>query len=234
MPFLFVDYDHASGGEYFCSCLSQTPQAKPLKFDKFESGRTKVQDVFGQEFLKIIPKISKIKVPPDTEKFTIVPSHRHTALAKQLLKNIKSIRIQRPVEEKYYKFLKYQQINKVLLATEPTDAYFIGFLKILSEQYNNKSFLSKVNRSMDNLSLTLLAQNIEPTEDNRQQYLNNLRVFKIKPEPNFDYDLIIPYDRLFNDPESIAIDLQKYFELEVDINLLKKYQNDFEQYQTQT
>lgn len=231
MPFLFVDYDHATGGEYFCTCLSQTPQAEPLKFDKFESGRTKVQDVFDQEFLKITPDINKIKVPPDTEKFTIVPSHRHTALANQLLKNIKSIRIQRPIEEQYYKFLRYQQINKVLLATEPTDGYFIGLLKSLSEQYNNKSFLSKVNRSMDNLSLTLLAQNIEPTEDNRQQYLNKLQIFKTMTEPNFDYDLTIPYDRLFNDPESIAADLQKHFALEVDINLLKKYQNDFKQYQ---
>jgi hypothetical protein len=233
MPFLFVDYDQGGGGEYFCNCLSQAPQSEPLISSKFDSGRTKIRDVFGQEFLKPRPN-TNINIPLTSEKYIIVPSHRHTDIARQLLKNIKSIRIQYPVEQEYFNFLKQQQINKVLLAVEPTDTYFIGTLKMLSESFGNTDFLHKVNKSMDNLSLLLSAQNIEPTDENRQKYLKELTVFRVVPEPDFTYDLTISYERLFNDPESIAQDLQKCFGIDVDPELLKKYQNDFKQYQAQT
>ena len=233
MPFLFVDYDQGGGGEYLCSCLSQAPQAEKLYFHTFDSGRTKIQDVFDQEFLKPNPS-ADLKMPPLSEKYLIVPTHRHTSLAKKLLKNISSIRIQYPINEHYFNYLKHQQINKVLLCSEPTDFYFLGFLKILKEQYNNTVFLSKVSRSMDNLSLILLAKNIEPTEENKKQYLDDLKIFKTFLEPEFDYDLIIPYEKLCSDSESVANDIQKHFNIEVDVKLLKKYQENFEQYQTQT
>jgi hypothetical protein len=233
MTYLFVDYNQGGGGEYLCSCLSQAPQCKTLNFHTFDSGRTKVQDVFNQEFLKPNPS-TNLKIPPPSKKYLIVPTHRHTALAKKILKDIRSIRIQYPTQEYYFDYLKHQQINKVLLATEPTDFYFLGFLKILSEQYNNTNFLSRVNRSMDNLSLTLLAKNIEPTEEHRKQYLTNLQKFKIIPEPKFDYDLIIPYEKLCCQPELVADNIQQCFNIAVDVALLKKYQENFEQYQAQT
>ena len=233
MPFLFVDYDQGGGGEYLCSCLSQAPESEKLHFHIFDSGRTKIQDVFDQEFLKPNPS-TDLKIPPSGEKYLIVPAHRHTALAKKLLNNVCSIRIQYPTDEYYFDYLKHQQINKVLLCCEPTDFYFLGLLKILSEQYNNTGFLSKVNRSMDNLSLTLLAKNIEPTEENRKQYLADLQIFKPIAEPDFDYDLIIPYEKLYSDPEAVAANIQQQFDIAVDVTLLKKYQENFEQYQAQT
>ena len=233
MPFLFVDYDQGGGGEYLCSCLSQAPESEKLHFHTFDSGRTKIQDVFDQEFLKPTPS-TDLDIPPLGEKYLIVPSHRQTALAKKLLNNIRSIRIQYPTHKHYFDYLKHQQINKVLLCQEPTDFYFLGLLKILSQQHNNTGFLSKVNRSMDNLSLTLLAKNIEPTEENRKQYLSNLQIFKPVAEPDFDYDLTIPYEKLCSDPEAVAVDIQQQFDIAVDAKLLKKYQENFEQYQAQT
>jgi hypothetical protein len=240
MPFLFVDYDHGAGGEYFCSCLSQAPEAEPLEFVKFDSGRTKIRDVFNQEFIKETPNLD-IKLPTVGPKYNIVPSHRNTALAKQILTQICSVRIQRPVEGHYYKFFKHQQITKVLLANEPTDSYFFGMLKILAQKYNNTDFLSRVTRSMDNLSLTLLAQGIEPTDANRQQYIedkfksyvsDSTEVPDVR-EPDFKYDLTIPYETLFTDSKSIVDDLQQSFGITVDINLLTKYRKDFELYQAQ-
>ena len=233
MPFLFVDYDQGSGGEYFCSCLGQSPQSEILEFKKFDSGRTKVRDVFGQEFLKPTPS-PDTKILSDTAKYTIVPTHQHTNLAKELFGDIRSIRIKHPGNNVYFKFLKHQQITKTLLATEPTGAYFLGFLKILSQEYNNTNFLSKVHRSMDNLSLILIAQGLDPTEENRQNYITKLKIFDPEPEPNFEYDLTIEYEALFCNPESIVDQLTQCFGLEVDLALLKKYQTDFEQYQTHT
>jgi hypothetical protein len=233
MPFLFVDYDQGGGGEYLCSCLSQAPESEKLHFHTFDSGRTKIQDVFDQEFLKPNPS-TNLKIPPSGEKYLIVPTHRHTDLAEKLLTSIRSIRIQYPTDEYYFNYLKHHQINKVLLCCEPTDFYFLGLLKILSEQNNNTDFLSKINRTMDNLSLILLSKNIEPTEENREQYLTNLRMFKPIPEPKFNYDLIIPYEKLCSNPSAVAVDIQQQFNIAVDVKLLKKYQDNFEQYQTQT
>ena len=235
MTFLFVDYEQGAGGEYFCVSLSQSPQSEKLKFTEFNSGRTKVQDVFNQEFLKLEECLSlDIKIPSTGTKYNIVPTHRNTKLAKDLLKNIKSIRIQYPANNAYFKFLKQQQLNKVLLVSEPNDGYFLGFLKILARQYNNTSFLSKVDKSMDNLSLILLAQGIEPTDENRQNHITKLATFKILPEPEFNYDLTIPYETLFTDAKWIVDELQQKFGIDVDIAFLKKYKYDFEKYQTQT
>lgn len=234
MPFLFVDYDHGSGGEYLCSCVSLAPEAEPLRFYNFDTGRTKVRDVFNQEFLKPVPS-RNLKIPNLVgDKYLIVPTHRHTSLAKQLLTDVRSIRIQYPTSKYYFDYLKNQQINKVLLQQEPTGFYFLGLLKILSKQYNNTCFLSKVNKSMDNLTLTLLAQNIQPTEENRKRYLENLKIFRPIPEPNFNYDLIIPYEKLCSDPQAVAVDIQTKFNLTVDVRLLNKYKDNFEQYQAQT
>lgn len=232
MPFLFVDYEQGAGGEHFCVSLSQASQSENLTFIKFDSGRTKVQDAFNQEFLKPLPSID-VNVVSDSSKYNIIPAHRTTKLASKLLKDIKSIRIQYPVNSTYFKFLKHQQINKVLLASEPTDTYFIGFLKILKQTYNNTTFLSKVNRSMDNLSLTLLAQGIEPTNENRQNYIKKLTTFAPLPEPDFDYDLTIAYETLFTDAEMVVSNIQEKFGIDVNIAFLKKYQDDFEKYQAQ-
>ena len=232
MPFLFVDYDHGAGGEYFCSCLSKAPQVEPLEFERFDSGRTKIQDVFAQEFLKEQPN-PNLAITADKEQYTLVPSHRRTDLAAQLLPAVYSIRIQRPVDALYYQFFRQQQMQKVLLVSEPTDGYFLGFVKILSQKYNTTAFLSKINRNMDNLSLTLLAQGIEPTDHNRQHYLAELQIFKPRLEPDFQYNLNIAYEKLFQDPTGVADDVKKCFGIDVDPVLLHKYRDNFELHQAQ-
>ena len=128
-----------------------------------------------------------------------------------------------------------------MLTSEPTDSYFFGTLKNLAQKYNNTNFLARVKRTMDNLSLTLLAQSIEPTDENRQSYLNNNFKYYLsdstevpdRAEPEFEYDLTVAYETLFTDPESIVDRLQQQFGITVDADLLKKYRKDFDLYQTQ-
>ena len=75
----------------------------------------------------------------------------------------------------FWDFQKHNQIKKVMLSVEPTDDYFIGYLKCLKNNYNNTDFLSKVRRNMDNLTLLLLAKGIAPTQQARYDYLENLK-----------------------------------------------------------
>lgn len=225
MPFLFVDYDQGAGGEFFCSSLSESPECISLQTRKYPSGRTKVHDVFHQEFLKPRPKAKMLAANAD--KYEIVPTHRHTAKAAELLGDIKSIRIANPVDDAYWKFLKKQQIDKVWLNIEPTGEEFIGMVKILQETAIDPNFVRKIKHGMDNLSLRLLSKGITPSEENKSKFIDRLYL-KSSKEPEFDYDLIIKYEDLFLHPEQIKANLEKTFDITIisDWLLLFKQQYD--------
>lgn len=231
MPFLFVDYDQGAGGEYLCFALSQSPQCVPLTAQVFDSGRTKIKDFFDQEFLKCQPQIKEIEHTIPDDKYVIVPTHRNTQLAAQLFDNIKTVRIQHPKEKIFWDFLKYNQIKKVLLSVEPTDEYFIGYLKCLKDDFDNTDFLRKVRRNMDNLTLLLLAKGIDPTQQARDDYLENLKTFRLLSEPDYQYDLVLPYEQLHVDVDWTVEQIKNKFSIDANLCWFKKFQNEFREYQ---
>lgn len=231
MPFLFVDYDQGAGGEFFCSNLSQSPQCVPLISRMFDNNRTKVVDCFEHEFLKPRPRIQhRICLG---ERYEIVPSHRHTDLARSLDIEFCSIRIAMPTDQKLWRFVKQQQIDKVLLSQEPTDAYFFGLVRILAETSGNYTWIKNIRRDMDNLSLMLLSQGIEVTEESRQEYINHI-ISENLDEPNFDYDYVIPYEKLISDPDLVKQDIKSIFDIVIQSNWLLTYQKNYEAYLAQT
>tara|TARA_R110000822_G_C15330417_1_gene494525 strand:- start:2965 stop:3657 length:693 start_codon:yes stop_codon:yes gene_type:complete len=227
MPFLFVDYDQGAGGEFFCASLSESPECISLRTRKYPSGRTKVHDVFHQEFLKPRPN-AKILVA-NADKYEIVPTHKHTAKAAELLGDIKSIRIANPVDDAYWKFLKKQQIDKVLLSIEPSGEEFIGMVKILQETAVDTNFVRKIKHGMDTLSLQLLSKGLVPSEENRANFIDQLYI-KSSKEPEFDYDLIIKYEDLFLHPEQVKVDLEKTFGITIISEWLLSFKQQYDAY----
>jgi len=227
MPFLFVDYDQGAGGEFFCSELSNSPECVPLRTRKYPNGRTKVHDIFYQEFLKPRP-VATLPVA-NSDKYEVVPTHRHTAKAAELLGAIKSIRISNPTNDAYWKFLKKQQIEKVLLTTEPSGEEFIGIIKILKETAVDSDFVRKIKHGMDNLSLQLLSKGIVPTEENKAKVIDQLYLKNLK-EPEFDYDLIIKYEDLFLHPEQVKVDLEKTFGITIISEWLLSFKQQYDAY----
>lgn len=225
MPFLFVDYDQGAGGEKFSAHLSLSKQCETLEYKVFENTRTKVKDVFDQEFLKPTPNPSIKESNPTL--YTIVPTHRHTALAKKLLGNIRSIRIQMPTDENLFAEIKQQQISKVLMTQEPPE-YFLGYLKILVEQTGNKEFVKKVNRSMRTIDILLLSKGITPTDQAVNDYLTNV-VYKKRKEPLYNYDLIIPYEDLVYNPTNVKHQLKAAFGIDVVGSWLNDYAKTYSQ-----
>lgn len=228
MSFLFVDYDQGAGGEYLCSVLSSAPECVTLENFSTGNGRTKVNDIFHQEFLKPVPKISQ--VVGHNNLIDVVPTHRHTYLAKELLGDIYSIRVKNPEDTKFKQYFIHQRLSKVLLAREPTDAMFIGQLRILQETATNPNFLKQVNRRMDNLSLILASHGIEPTEENRKIWIDKVLGEDSTPEPVYNYDLVIPYEYLFTSPDWIVDSLRHAFRINVNPKDLRKYKIDFDAY----
>lgn len=231
MPFLFVDYDQGAGGEYFCAKLSHSVQCRKLDSITFQNTRTKIVDLFGQEFLKTIPQPKYLEAHPTL--FDLVPTHRTSLLAKELLGNINSIRISNPTDESLWQYLKHQQITKTKLAPMPTDAHFVGEVNMLMRGNSNNDWVRRVRRNMDGLSLILLSKGIEPTEESKKTYIDQLMSFK-EPEPDFEYDLIIPYEDLFYNTEQIKINLKNIFKISIDDNWLDKYKQDYDAYCSKT
>ena len=213
MPFLFVDYDQGAGGERFCAGLSQSAECESLEFKQYENGRTKVLDVFSQEFLKPTPCVDSTVTPHKTL-YTVVPTHRQTCLAKNMFSELHSIRISAPVDPSLCAKVKEQQITKVLLTQEPTPEYFFGLVKILQETAVDKEFVKKVKYTMPTVELVLLSMGIEPTETNINEHFEYVRALRL-PEPKFDYDLVIPYEELAYQPELIKEKIESKFKINV-------------------
>lgn len=224
MPFLFVDYDQGAGGEYLSYIISQSPQCVPLNGFKTATGRYKINDIFNQEFLKPNP-VPKL-VDSDDKLYNVVPSHQNTQLAATILNDVRSLRISNPTSNELWNYMKKLQLEKVLLATEPTPGMFAGFVKILQESATNPDFLSAIKYGMDNMTLTLIANNIEPTEENKNQFINEL--YKKLPEPEYAYDLLIPYEKLVLDPVWVQESIERVFKITVDLSLLSTYKNIYE------
>jgi hypothetical protein len=235
MKYLFVDYDQGAGGEFFCANISLSPQCCKLNNVVYPTGRTKVHDMFDQEFLKNNPEfdiINRTKTQ-DTRLYNVVPTHRHTESVTKLVQNVWSIRIKNPSVEKYWKFLKHQQLIKVLLNNEPSNSYFIGIIKNFKRDSNNNKFVKHIKRNMDVLSILLLSLDIDPTEQNRQDYIE--KIYNIRqPEPTFDYHLVIRYEDLFEQPELIKQQLFDIFGIEISTNWLYQYQQSYETYIAKT
>jgi len=231
MPYLFVDYEQGAGGEFFCANLSKSPQCVELIATTYSNGRTKINDLFDQEWLKLEPVLKTI--PTNPVLYDVVPTHRFTNIAQQHLGSILSIRIANPVDKNYWRFLKYQQEIKVLRTTEPTDKYFLGYLKILQKQYNNYNFVKKVKKGMDNLTLILLAKNIEPTEENKQIYLKKI-YNSYTTEPDFEYNLVIKYEDLFVNPAKVKQQLFDVFGIEILTDWLLAFEKKYETYISET
>ena len=222
MPFLFVDYDQGAGGERFCAGLSESPECESLRYHQFENGRTKVHDIFQQEFLKTNPNPEIDIKNSHPELYTIVPTHRHTDLARSLLKDVHSIRIKPPEDKQLYQHMIEQQIKKVLMTREPTTEYFFGLLKILSNSACDKDFVRKVKYHMLTVEIMLLSQQIDPTPDAVEKYLHQVRT-DVEIEPDQHYDLVIPYEQLAHNPEQVKQTLDQKFGITVVGNWLESY-----------
>lgn len=231
MPFLFIDYDQGAGGEYFSAMLSTSEQCITLKFEEYKNGRIKVFDKFDQEFLKSNAPQPNI-LESSIDLYDVIPTHRLCTLAEKLLGNIRTIRIASPDEnDETWAFLKYQRKHKVLLSKLSTKL-FVGEIKMLARTTVNPNFLEQINIKMDNLDLRLLAENIEPTKENREFFLNSYCSHVLEPE--FNYDLIIPFNDLLFDTEFVKKSILNTFGIKITGNWLDTYRKNYETWLSQT
>ena len=227
MPFLFVDYDQGAGGEYFCSNISRADPCVELAWVQYpNTSRTKIYDLFDNEFLTKYPVITP-RESTSRILFDIIPTHGNTKLAKDLLGDIRSIRISSPsIDDPLWQYFKHNQLRKVMLSQLP-GPIFAGEIKMLARTTSNPNFLAQVNGKMDSLDIRLLSENVVPTEELRDATLQEM-LTTAYPEPEFDYDLIIPYRDLFFNISQIKQDLAKVFDIKINSPWLETYRENYE------
>lgn len=231
MPYLFVDYDQGAGGEFFCYNLSLENGCVPLSMISTPQGRYKVIDAFDQEFIKRNPIVNYKKSSDNL--YELVPSHQNTYIAKETGLCFKSIRIKFPTTKKLIDYVLYQQVTKVLLAPLPSPKHFFGEIEMILREVKNKDWIKKASIHMDNLSLILLANNMEPTPENKQFVLDTMFP-KNHPEPDFDYNLTIEYESLMYNTDLIKQQIQEKFGIEIKGNWLENYKKKYDEYNTKT
>lgn len=208
MPWLFVDYDQGCGGESFCAKLSSSPECETLEYEVFENGRTKVFDRFSQEWLKYKPDIKIVDSHPTL--YSVVPIHGRTQEASNLLGKISSIRIANPTDPTLIKIIKDNLVKKTLQTVEPNAQYYYGVMRSLIPIAVDPKKLSKLPYGTKTIDLFLTAFGYEVNDENRQQLEKNFRD-DVKPEPQYNYDLIIPYADLHNNKRFVCEQLHKIF-----------------------
>jgi hypothetical protein len=231
MPFLFVNYSQGAGGEYFCKILSETDQCVSLESEQQQS-RTKVVDKFNQKWL-----LSGAESLPesDIKLYDVVPCHngyQTITQAKQILTNVKTIRILDPTDLHLWSFLKFNQKTKVFLKVDPSDDHFVGWIK--KHTTDKTDWVKNVSRDMDGLSIMLLSQGIDPTEENKVKHIRQ----EFNTSPNvvnkIEYDLVIPYEKLILDHTWIQEQLNKVFSINLPLLALSKYYQDYVNYTLNT
>jgi len=110
---------------------------------------------------------------------------------------------------------KENQIQKVYLTQEPPE-YFVGLVRILQQTAADPDFVKKIKyNKMQTVEIHLLAQGKQPTQQNIDEFLNKLRS-TVDPEPDFAYDLILPYEMLHREPDRAKHLIKSKFGIEYD------------------
>jgi hypothetical protein len=223
MSFILVDYDHGCGGEYFSYTLSMSPQCHTLE-RKTINKRTKVIDVFHQEFLKFHPKIDEI--PILDEKHHIVPVHARTNFAKNLLTDCKSIRIKYPTQLNHHLYVVKCIEEKVLNQRHFNIQEWTGFVKLYFDE-NNRENLKKINLKSNNFDIVLWSKGIEPTVENKKKYIQDLIDWFPRNEPTDEYDVIIEFSELIEDIDCIVRKIKDKLQIDIPRELILKYETEY-------
>jgi hypothetical protein len=161
------------------------------------------------------------------EKHVIVPVHRQTSIAKSLLSDCKSIRIQYPTDKEHHLYVVKCIQEKVLNAKQIGINEWSGFVKLYFDE-NNKENLKKINLKSSNFDIVLWSKGIEPTVENKSKYIQKLIDEFPKKEPIDDYDLVIKFKEIIEDIDAIIEKIKDKLQIDVPRDLLVKYDTEYQ------
>lgn len=171
--FIFVCYEHGTGGEGLCASISGLPFCEDLKFERMGS-RTWTYDYFDKFFLTDLVEGWEHSVTADYkgEKYQVIPSHADPFEIQKKFPDAYYIVINSPVTVEDKIELKNTIFEKVWKTRHNTFAQRIGYFMQFSEIYNKgkKPTRDQLKKLKDdkilNGEIRCLVHGLEPNDDN--------------------------------------------------------------------
>ena len=193
--FIFVCYDHVTGGEALSLEISKRNYCHTLDYTMQDS-RTCTQDVFNKFFLEQSVREDwqhQIPTVPTSELYNVVPSHRSPHQLKPLFPNSVYVVINFPNTQAGLEHLRKRVFEKVWLSSHSTIKQKIGICKDNGYDIDSQEKLKQINGAVNNAHIHCIMNNVEFTN------ANVLRLFEL----DFDEQTGMQYS---DDSQTIALE----------------------------
>ena len=165
--FIFVCYEHGTGGEGLAVEISKLHFCNDLKYEK-HGDRTWSYDYFNKLFLKNYQKdwIDQISGNHTGKFYEVIPSHYRPELIQKKYPNAFYVVINSPISTASKENLKKDIFEKVWQSRHRSLAQRIGYFIQNSNKKPTREQLRKLDNDMSNGEIQCLIHNIKPTENN--------------------------------------------------------------------
>ena len=179
MPkFIFVCYEHGTGGEPLAVEISKLKKCNTLSYTK-HGIRTWSYDYFNKLFLKSYDKNWKNKIKLDktsNEFYYVVPSHYDPDIIKEVFPNEFFVVINSPKTIEGIKNLKERIFDHVWLTKHNNLQEKIGFYIESAGKKPSRSHLKKLGQDLLNGEIKCIIHNVEPTLTNMKELFEKVNV----------------------------------------------------------
>ena len=172
--FIFVCYDHGTGGENLSLQISKKQYCQTLEHHA-QGGRTWTVDVFDKSLLSLdknwytqIPHIGKNKL------WYVVPSHFTPDEIKQHLPKSLFVVINYPKEYNDQQHLRQRIYEKVWMTSQHSLSQKIGFCKWFNYNIDSKEKLQAVDKSLNNAHIHCIMHGLEYNQSNVDMLFDKL------------------------------------------------------------
>ena len=197
--FLFVCYNHGTGGENLAVQISKNKKCNTLKFDMMDT-RTFTYDYFEKLFLKPYDSGWKQKckniLPSDL--IDVVPSHYSPVELKVMFPNAFYVVINYPKTDKAIATLKANIFEKVWQGKHNTLHQRLGYWRTNTKKQITKKILKQLNNDITNQEIECLIHDVEPTKQNIGRLFQQ-KIATMHDKFNFLDDtnlIVIDYEKL--------------------------------------
>jgi len=179
MPkFIFVCYEHGTGGEPLAVEISKLKKCNTLSYTK-HGIRIWSYDYFNKLFLKSYDKNWKNKIKLDktsNEFYYVVPSHYDPDIIKEVFPNEFFVVINSPKTIEGIKNLKERIFDHVWLTKHNNLQEKIGFYIENAGKNPSRSHLKKLGQDLLNGEIKCIIHNVEPTLTNMKELFEKVNV----------------------------------------------------------
>tara|TARA_B100000424_G_C22883690_1_gene470238 strand:- start:396 stop:1058 length:663 start_codon:yes stop_codon:yes gene_type:complete len=200
--FIFVCYQHGTGGERLSVDISLHEKCNNLPHDEMAS-RTWTYDYFDKLFLKP-PEIPfndnwkmQCKDITSSDLADVVPSHYRPERIREVFPNELYVVINTPKTSQQWQDLRKKVYEKVWKTKHENIEQKIGYWKTHTDREITKDIFKKLNQDVTNEDIQFMIHNLEKNATNLKTIFDkNFNTIKTFDYQNDEHTIVIEYDKI--------------------------------------